>query len=66
VLYLFQSEASGIVFKTIEPADVGRRYPRRSDPHWLEILETGGDRAFVIAAKTIAGGEPKQRQRSEE
>ena len=46
------------------PAEVGRIYPKRIDPRWLEIPKTGGD--FVVAAKTIRGGEPEQRKRAEE
>jgi hypothetical protein len=65
-IYLFENGEEGLYLRSIDPASVGNKWGHRCDPRWLELKPGDDDAPFVIAARTVAGGEIRQRKRATE
>jgi len=66
MLYQFVNGEGGVYLRQFEAADIGNKWGKRIDPRWLEIKPGSDDISFVVAARTIAGGEVRQRVRATE
>jgi hypothetical protein len=60
-IYLIENGKGGVSLRCFEPASVGCGWGKRIDPRWLELKPGSDDVPFVVAARTIAGAEVKQR-----
>ena len=65
-IYLFENLKGGVNLRQFEVAEIGEKWGKRIDPRWLELKPGSDDISFVIAARTIAGGEAGQRVRATE
>lgn len=66
MLYLIEHGEEGVYLRQFDPDRVGGERGKRVDPRWLELQPGDDDNSFVVAARTIAGGEIKQRVRATE
>lgn len=66
ILYLFQDGEAGFYLRKIVPENRDGLKGIRREPRWLELDNQGSDLSFVVACRTLAKGEIRQRKRAAE
>ncbi len=66
ILYLFQDGEAGFYLRKIVPENRDGLKGIRREPRWLELNNQGSDLSFVVACRTLAKGEIRQRKRAAE